>query len=244
MSNAALSDDSEILDESKPFSTMAIIALLLSIVGLLAIKFVPFTPIALAAIGIGILAKFLGRNNDYNGFSRVATLLSVAIGCLSVSAGTLSRTFANQSDLTRAQDVAELFFELVYKEDFDRLALLNNSAVPPEEFGKRRPTDQEQFEFRKRAMKANPVYQEIAALTEMPKWQFVRMDSEDSTPYYCSYRLVYRDANRTKSPLYKISVRRSQPKAGPSANPELRGRELTEEDLRVRWTVEFLEKMK
>jgi len=239
-----MSDESELLDEGKPFSILAIVAFLFSLIGLLAILFVPFTPMAFAAIGLGILAKFFGRNNDYNGFSMFVALLAVVFGCFSVSAGMFSRTFANQSELARAQDLSEQYLGLVYKQDFDRLGLINSAEVPPEEFGRRKPTEQERFEFRKKMMKANATYEEIAALSEPPNWQFVRLETENDTPYYCTYTLVYRDSNRQKSPLYAIRIRRDQPKAGPYANPATQGREMTEEDFKVRWTVEFLEKMK
>ncbi len=239
-----MTDRSEILDESKPFSVLAAIAFVLSLLGALSIKFVPFIPIALAAVGLGVLAKILGRKNDYSGFSMVLAILAVSIGVLSVTSGLLARNFSTQEDLSKATKLAETYLELIHKQDFDRIALLNGTEAPPEEFDRRQPTEKEQFLFRKKSLQMNPIYQEIAALPESPKWTFVRLDSEDDNSYFCDYRLVYRDANRAKSPLYKISVRRNQPKGGPYVHPEKRDRELTEDDFKVIWTVEFLDTLR
>ena len=241
MSNVSMTDRSEIMDESKPFSVVAIVAFVLSLLGILSIQFIPFIPIALAAIGLGVLAKFLGRKNDYSGFSMVLAVLAVALGVTSVTSGLLARNFSTQADLSQAKKLAETYLGLIHEQDFDRIALINGTQAPPEEFDRRKPTEQEQFLFRKRTLKANPVYKEIFSLSEAPKWQFVRLDSEEDTSYFCDYRLIYRDENRAKSPLYKISVRRNQPKGGPYVHPEKRDRELTEDDFKVLWTVEFLE---
>ncbi|MCU0712572.1 MAG: hypothetical protein MUC43_10975 [Pirellula sp.] len=244
MSNVSMTDGSEILDESKPFSIVAVVAFVLSLLGILSILFVPFVPVALAAVGLGILAKILGRKNDYNFFSKVAALLAVAIGVLSVTTGVLAKNFSTEADLLQAKKVAETYFDLIHKQDFDRVALINGMESPPEEFQSRKPTEQEKFLFKKRTLQANPVYKEIASLPSTPKWQFVRLEAEESTSYFCDYRLIYRDENRAKSPLYKVGIRRDQPKGGPLVHPEKRGRELTEEDFKVLWTVEFLEKMR
>lgn len=239
-----MTDRSEILDESKPFSVLAVIAFVLSLLGALSIKFVPFIPIALAAVGLGVLAKILGRKNDYSGFSMVLAILAVSIGVLAVTSGLLARNFSTQADLSQATKLAETYLELIHKQDFDRIALLNGTEAPPEEFDRRKPSEKEQFLFRKKTLQMNPIYQEIAALSESPKWTLVRLDSEDDNSYFCDYRLVYRDANRAKSPLYKISVRRNQPKGGPYVHPEKRDRELTEDDFKVIWTVEFLDTLR
>lgn len=239
-----MTDGSEILDESKPFSIVAIIALVLSLLGIFSILFVPFIPVALAAVGLGILAKVLQRNNDYNAVSTVAALLAVFLGILSVTTGGLARSFSTQADLFQAKKAAEMYLDLIYKQDFDRIALISGMDTPPEEFQNRKPSEQEKFFFVKRALQSSPVYKEIAALPETPKWQFVRLDAEDGTSYYCDYQLVYRDGARAKSPLYKLGIRRNQPKGGPLVHPEKRGRELTEEDFKVLWTVEYMEKMK
>jgi hypothetical protein len=244
MSNVSMTDRSEILDESKPFSVLAVIAFVLSLLGALSIKFVPFIPIALAAVGLGVLAKILGRKNDYSGFSMVLAILAVSIGVLAVTSGLLARNFSTQADLSQATKLAETYLELIHKQDFDRIALLNGTEAPPEEFDRRKPSEKEQFLFRKKTLQMNPIYQEIAALSESPKWTLVRLDSEDDNSYFCDYRLVYRDANRAKSPLYKISVRRNQPKGGPYVHPEKRDRELTEDDFKVIWTVEFLDTLR
>ena len=236
-----MTDRSEILDESKPFSVLAIVAFGLSLLGILSIQFIPFIPIALAAIGLGVLAKLLGRKNDYSGFSMVLAVLAVAIGVLSVTSGVLARNFSTQADLLQARKLAEMYLGLIHEQDFDRIALINGSQAPPEEFDRRKPTEHEQFLFRKKMLKASPIYTDIASLPEAPKWQFVRLESEEDTSYFCNYRLIYRDENRNKSPLYKISIRRNQPKGGPYVNPEKRDRELTEEDFKVLWTVEYLE---
>lgn len=244
MSNVSMTDGSEILDESKPFSVLAVIAFVLSLLGALSIQFVPFIPIALAAVGLGILAKILGRKNDYNGFSMVLAVVAVSIGVLSVTSGLLARNFSTKADLEQATKLAETYLDLIHKKDFDRIALLNGTDAPPEEFDRRKPTEQEQYLFRKRTLQMNPIYQDIASLPESPKWTFVRLDSEEDNSYFCDYRLVYRDANRTKSPLYKISIRRNQPKGGPYVHPEKRDRELTEDDFKVIWTVEFLDTLR
>lgn len=236
-----MTDRSEIMDESKPFSVVAIVAFVLSLLGILSVQFTPFIPIALAAIGLGVLAKFLGRKNDYNGFSMVVAVLAVAIGVTSVTSGLLARKFSTQADLSQAKKLAETYLGLIHEQDFDRISLINGTEAPPEEFDRRKPTEQEQFLFRKRTLKANPVYKEIFSLPEPPKWQFVRLESEEDTSYFCNYKLVYRDENRPKSPQYKISIRRNQPKGGPYVHPEKRDRELTEEDFKVIWTVEYLE---
>ncbi|MFN7876821.1 MAG: DUF4190 domain-containing protein [Pirellula sp.] len=241
MSNVSMTDRSEILDEGKPFSGLAVISFVLSLLGILSVKFVPFIPIALTAVGLGVLAKILGRKNDYNGFSMVLAVLAVSIGILSVTSGLLARNFSTQADLAQATKLAETYLDSIHKKDFDRIALLNGTEAPPEEFDRRKPTEQEQFLFRKKTLQMNPIYQEIVALPESPKWTFVRLDSEDDNSYFCDYRLIYRDANRAKSPLYKISIRRNQPKGGPYVHPEKRDRELTEEDFKVVWTVEFLD---
>jgi len=241
MSNVSMTDRSEIMDESKPFSVVAIIAFVLSLLGILSILFVPFIPVALTAVGLGVLAKLLGRKNDYNGFSMVVALLAVAIGGLSVTTGLLARNFSTQADLLQAKKLAEMYLGLIHERDFDRISLINGMEAPPEEFDRRKPTDQEKFLFRKKTLQANPLYKEIGSLPEAPNWQFVRMESEEDNSYFCDYRLIYRDENRAKSPLYKISIRRNQPKGGPYVHPEKRGRELTEEDFKVLWTVEFLE---
>lgn len=239
-----MTDGSEILDESKPFSIVAVIALVLSLLGIFSILFVPFIPVALAAAGLGILARVLQRNNDYNSFSTVAAILAIFIGILSVSTGGLARNFSTQADLFQAKKAAEMYLDLIHKQDFDRIALISGMDTPPEEFQSRKPTDQEKFLFVKKALQSSPVYKEIAALPETPKWRFVRLEAEDGTSYYCDYQLIYRDEARAKFPLYKLGVRRDQPKGGPLVHPEKRGRELTEEDFKVRWTVEYMEKMK
>jgi spore maturation protein SpmB len=244
MSDVNMTDGSEVLDESKRLSVLAILSLCLALVGLLSVLFLPMIPVALVASALGAVAFLLGKRNDYNLFSIIAALLAVVIGITSVTTGLLARSFSTKADLAEARKISEAYLDLIHAKDFDRIALMNGMQSPPEEFERRQPTDQEKFAFRKKNLSANPLYKEIAALPQAPKWAFVKLESEQPTSYFCDYKLIYRDENRAKSPLYRIIVRRNQPKGGPYVHPEKRDRELTEEDFKVRWTVEFLEVMR
>ncbi|XZE22344.1 hypothetical protein SH449x_002267 [Pirellulaceae bacterium SH449] len=241
MSDVNMTDGSEILDESKPFSVLAVVSLFLALVGLLSMLFLAMIPVALVASALGVVAFLLGKRNDYNLFSTIAALLAVVLGITSVTTGLLARNFSTKADLVEARKISEAYLDLIHAQDFDRLSLMNGMPSPPEEFERQQPSEQEKFAFRKKNLSTNPLYKEIAALPEAPKWAFAKLESEQPTSYFCDYKLIYRDENRAKSPLYKITVRRNQPKGGPYVNPDNRGRELTEEDFKVRWTVEFLE---
>lgn len=243
MSDVNMTDGSEILDETKPFSVLAVVSLLLALVGLLSVLFLSLIPIALVASALGAVAYLLGRRNDYNWFSSIAALLAVVFGITSVTAGLFARNLSTNADLAEARKISEAYLDLIHARDFDRISWMSGMQAPPEEF-ERRPNEQEKFAFRKKNLSANPLYKEIAALPEAPKWAFVKLESEQPTSYFCDYKLIYRDENRAKSPLYIITVRRNLPKGGPHVHPDKRGRELTEEDFKVQWTIEFLEVMR
>jgi hypothetical protein len=240
MSTVIMTEESEGLDDSKPFSPLALVAFLLSLVSIFSILYIPITFVAFAVVVLGAFVLLRSSRHNFSSASKVLASLAIILGATSATAGFLGRSFSTAGDLKTARDVAETYLNSIYKGDFGRMALLSNIEVPTEAFQNRTPTNEEKFHYRKKNVSTEPLVQEVRARKSEPKWTFVRLESVNPTPYSCSYKLIYRDDALPVSPLYLVIVKRDSPQGGPTTSSSYRGVSLDKIDMSVRWNIDGL----
>jgi hypothetical protein len=244
MSTVIMTDESEGLDEAKPFSPIALVAFVLSLVGILSLLYVPILLVAGLAIGLGSYVLLTAGRHDFSTSSKVIASLAIMIGTASGTGGLLGRVFSTSTDLVKAKEIAEIYLDSVHKGEFGRMALLSGMEVQSETSEMRNPTEQEKFFSRKKTISADALVLEVRSRKTPPKWTFVRLESVSPTPYSCSYKLIYRDDSMPISPDYLVVVKRDSPQAGPLHSSSNRGRKLSEIDMTVRWVVDGFTKTK
>lgn len=241
MSETYLNAESDSIVDSKSFSGLSLIALVLSVVGAFSLFYSQLLPIAILAVVLGLIVLWMAPKHQFNNLSKGLALVSIAIATVFGTWGTAHRQMQTAKDLVQAKKVAEALLSAIQNQEREKALLLMgvpeiNVNAPPGDDPMAR------VEEVKRNYSSSPAFHEIRRRATPPKWEFVRVDHEFGYGAEHYYRLRYRDVAQTVPAEYSVTVHKNTSKDGPIALARKKGKKILEpSDQEVSWYADSIE---
>jgi hypothetical protein len=208
MNETQLSQETDEVVDSTSFSAVAVVAFLLSLIGIFSIKYVQPMPLAMVGSAMGAFVLLTAKFWNLNLLSKILGALAVIIGVTVLSWGLFERSLHTNYELTQAKKVAQLYLDSLSAGDLNSVYYLVGFQYEPEKpkMGDDEPETDEQKAKRRLAQDATHV--EIKKRGNSAKWVFVSLEGETLGTAGYSYKLRYRDEGQTNPPSYWVYARK------------------------------------
>lgn len=204
MNETALSAETDEIVDATTFSLPAMIGFILSAIGTLSYQYVQAAPFALMGVCLGVFGLWRASSSKYGMFSRTLAALAVILGTTLASAGLFSRSMLDNTNLTKAKEIADLYLECVSKGEMNKVYFLG--GYDPAAIHQSEASDTKQILLK---IKTDPVFVEIRNLKNPPKWVFDGVIGEYPQENACTYKLRYINETAPGKPRYEIAIRKN-----------------------------------
>jgi hypothetical protein len=211
MNETQMSQESDEVADSKSFSAVALVGLLLSLVGIFSINYIHTMPLSLIGTLLGAFTLWTAKRSNLSWFSRAMGFLAVVIGTSVFSWGWFERQLNTSYDLEQAKKVAQLYLDSLSKEDLETVYYLVGFQFQ----GTSPQTQNEELTELDRAKKrlnVDPAHVEIRSRRTPSKWVYESLEAESIGTSGYSYKLKFRDEGQTNPPSYRIYARKNATK--------------------------------
>jgi hypothetical protein len=206
MNETQLTSEADEIADSTATSGVAIVAFLISLVGIFGLYYVQMIPIAIIAAVLGTFVLWTANRNRLNLISRIFASLAVMLGVTMASWGMFERKLQVDYDLLQARKIAELYLESLSKGELQQVEYLVGFQLESVRPGG--PRQESEVERAKRRLREDPAHLEIRNRRTPPKWVYVGLEGEAMGTMGYTYKLIYRDEAQTNPPLYWVFARK------------------------------------
>jgi len=209
MYESQLSQETDEVVDSTSFSAVAVVAVLLSLIGIFSIAYIQPMPIAIIGSAMGAFVLLAAKYWNLSLLSKILGALAVIIGVTVVSWGLFERSLHTQYDLTQAKKAAQLYLDSLSAGDLDSVHYLVGFQYEPEKpkMGDEEP--ETEMQKAKRRLGQDATHVEIQKRRDPAKWVFESLEGESIGTVGYTYKLKYRDEGQTNPPSYWVYARKN-----------------------------------